>query len=156
MDLVPLEDVPETGWKLVLEGEDQAGRIVALIHEDTEALRRMAVFDVVVNNADRKGDHILPVADGHRYGVDHGLTLHSDHKLRTVLWGWIGEALSDGELAGIDRVLAGLDGELGAKLADLLTAEEIEALAARCVQLRSTAVFPAPSGGMPAVPWPLF
>ena len=156
VDLVPLEDVPETGWKLVLEGEDQAGRIVALIHEDTLALRRMAVFDVVVNNADRKGDHILPMGVGHRYGVDHGLTLHSDHKLRTVLWGWIGEALSAEELAGIDRVLAGLNDELGQQLAELLTADEIEALAARCSRLRTTAVFPAPSGGMPAVPWPLF
>ena len=156
VDLVPLDDVPESGFKLVLEGEDQSGQIVALLHEDTAALRRMAVFDVVVNNADRKGNHVLAMPGGHRYGVDHGVTLHAEHKLRTVLWGWIGEKLTDEELAGIDRVLAGLDGELGEKLADLLTAEEIEALAARCVRLRSTAVFPGPSGGMPAVPWPLF
>ncbi|MER1996637.1 MAG: SCO1664 family protein [Arthrobacter sp.] len=156
VDLVPLEDVPESGVKLVLEGEDPAGRIVALIHEDSAALRRMAVFDVVVNNADRKGDHVLSMPGGHRFGVDHGLTFHAEHKLRTVLWGWIGEPLSAGELEGIDRVLAGLDGELGEKLAGLLTAEEIEALAARCARLRSTAVFPGPRGGMPAVPWPLF
>ena len=102
--------MPETGWKHVLEGEDENGRIVALIHEDTPALRRMAVFDVVVNNADRKGDHILAMADGHRYGVDHGLTFHSDHKLRTVLWGWMGDALSAEELDGIDRVIAGTAG----------------------------------------------
>ncbi|MCC3283328.1 SCO1664 family protein [Arthrobacter caoxuetaonis] len=156
VDLVSVEDVPESGWKLALEGEDQAGRIVALIHEDTPALRRMAVFDVVVNNADRKGDHVLPMPGGHRYGVDHGVTLHAEHKLRTVLWGWIGEPLSAEELEGVDRVLAALDGELGAKLEELLTAEEIEALAARCARLRSTAVFPGPRGGMPAVPWPLF
>ncbi|MER2138394.1 MAG: SCO1664 family protein, partial [Arthrobacter sp.] len=91
VDLVPLEDVPSSGWKLVLEGEDPAGRIVALIHEDSAALRRMAVFDVVVNNADRKGDHVLSMPGGHRFGVDHGLTFHAEHKLRTVLWGWIGE-----------------------------------------------------------------
>ncbi|MCC3298455.1 SCO1664 family protein [Arthrobacter caoxuetaonis] len=156
VDLVSVEDVPESGWKLALEGEDQAGRIVALIHEDTPALRRMAVFDVVVNNADRKGDHVLPMPSGHRYGVDHGVTLHAEHKLRTVLWGWIGEPLSAEELEGVDRVLAALDGELGAKLEELLTAEENEALAARCARLRSTAVFPGPRGGMPAVPWPLF
>ena len=64
--------------------------MVALVHEDSPALRRMAVFDLVVNNADRKGDHILAMTDGHRHGVDHGLTFHSDHKLRTVLWGWAG------------------------------------------------------------------
>ncbi|MGW9404173.1 SCO1664 family protein [Arthrobacter sp. NPDC055585] len=156
VDLVPLDEVPESGFKLVLEGEDQKGQIVALLHEDTAALRRMAVFDVVVNNADRKGNHVLAMPGGHRYGVDHGVTLHAEHKLRTVLWGWIGEKLTDEELEGIDRVLTALEGELGEKLAELLTAEEIEALAARCVRLRMTAVFPGPSGGMPAVPWPLF
>ena len=57
-----------------------------------------------------QGDHILAMADGHRFGVDHGLTCHSEHKLRTVLWGWIGEALSAEELAGIDRVHEGLGG----------------------------------------------
>ncbi|WAP50629.1 SCO1664 family protein [Arthrobacter sp. ATA002] len=156
VDLVPADEVPATGWKQVLEGEDQSGRIVALIHEDTPALRRMAVFDVVVNNADRKGDHILAVGGGHRYGVDHGLTFHSGHKLRTVLWGWIGAELSAEELAGIDRLIEELNGGLGRKLAELLTPEETASLAARCARLRSVGCFPAPSGGMPAVPWPLF
>ena len=63
------------------------------MHEDSAPLRRMAVFDVVVNNADRKGGHVLAMADGHRYGVDHGVTFHVEHKLRTVLWGWVGEPL---------------------------------------------------------------
>jgi len=88
--------------------------------------------------------------------VDHGLTCHSDHKLRTVLWGWIGEALSAEELAGVASLLASLEGELGAKLAELLTAEEIASLTAPCARLRSAGRFPAPSSGMPAVPWPLF
>ena len=130
--------------------------MVALIHEDSPALRRMAVFDVVVNNADRKGDHILAMSGGHRHGVDHGLTFHRDHKLRTVLWGWLGDALTVEELEGIDRVSAALDGELGRNLADLLTAEEIASLAARCARLRLAGRFPAPSGQMSAVPWPLF
>jgi uncharacterized repeat protein (TIGR03843 family) len=156
VDLVAVDEVPETGWKEVLQGEDQSGRIVALVHEDTPALRRMAVFDVLVNNADRKGDHVLAMGDGHRYGVDHGLTFHQDHKLRTVLWGWIGDALSPEELEGINRVLSGLDGELGFQLSELLTAEEIASLAARCNRLRRRGQFPAPSGDMPAVPWPLF
>jgi uncharacterized repeat protein (TIGR03843 family) len=156
VELVATDEVPETGWKPVLEGEDQDGRAVALIHEDTPALRRMAVFDVIANNADRKGDHILAMPGGHRHGVDHGLTFHEDHKLRTVLWGWMGDELTPEELAGVDRILAGLDGDLGRELAELLTAEEIAALAARSTRLRSAARFPEPSGQMPAVPWPLF
>jgi uncharacterized repeat protein (TIGR03843 family) len=156
VDLVATDDVPESGWKHVLEGQDEEGRMVALVHEDTPALRRIAVFDVVVNNADRKGAHILAMRDGHRHGVDHGLTFHQDHKLRTVLWGWLGDALTAEETDGVDRVSEGLHGELGQKLADLLSAEEIAVLAERCARLRSAGRFPAPRGAMPAVPWPLF
>ena len=156
VNLVATDHVPETGWKHVLEGRDESGRMVALVHEDSPALRRMAVFDVVVNNADRKGDHILAMTDGHRHGVDHGLTFHRDHKLRTVLWGWLGEALTAGERDGVERVSEGLHGGLGRNLADLLSAEEIASLAARCARLRLAGRFPAPSGEMSAVPWPLF
>ena len=116
----------------------------------------MAVFDLIVNNADRKGDHILAMADGHRYGVDHGLTFHREHKLRTILWGWLGDELSAEEREGIDRVSDGLHGELGQHLRELLSTDEIAALAARCAELRAEGRFPAPSGQMPAVPWPLF
>lgn len=156
VDLVATDDVPDEGWKHVLDGSDENGLSVTLIHEDSPALRRMAVFDVIVNNADRKGDHILAMPDGHRHGVDHGLTFHRDHKLRTVLWGWIGDELTADELDGIDRVGEGLRGDLGRDLAELLTAEEIESLAARCSTLRSAERLPEPSGEMPAVPWPLF
>ncbi|WP_247827761.1 SCO1664 family protein [Arthrobacter antioxidans] len=156
VDLVAADDVPEAGWKQVLEGQDETGRMVALVHEDTPVLRRMAVFDAVVNNADRKGDHILAVADRHRYGVDHGLTFHRDHKLRTVLWGWIGDELTADELEGVGRVSEGLRGVLGRHLAELLTAEEVSSLAARCAALRATGRFPGPRGEMSAVPWPLF
>ena len=108
----------------------------------------MVVFDVVVNNADRKGAHILAMPGGHRYGVDHGLTLHMEDKLRTVLWGWLGEAERD----GVGRVLGGLDGELRRELAKLLGAKEIGALAERCTRLLDDGIFPAPSGLTPAVP----
>ena len=156
VDLLAAEEVPQSGWKHVLKGQDETGRIVELIHEDSPVLRRMAVFDILVNNADRKGNHILAMPGGHRYGVDHGLTFHQEHKLRTVLWGWLDETLTDEEAAGIDRVSQELGGELGARLEDLLSAEEIAALAARCTMLRAAGRFPAPSGQMPAVPWPLF
>lgn len=156
VDLIAADHVPESGWKQVLKGQDENGGIVALVHEDSSALRHMAVFDVIVNNADRKGDHILTMTGGHRHGVDHGLTFHRDHKLRTVLWGWQGDTLTAEEVDGIDRVVEGLRGELGRDLADLLSAEEIASLAARCTKLRLAGQFPAPSGDMPAVPWPLF
>ena len=156
VDLVPADAVPDTGWRQVLDGRDQNDRLVSLIHEDSAALRRMAVFDIIVNNADRKGDHILAMPDGHRHGVDHGLTFHAEHKLRTVLWGWLGDDLSSDELSGIDRISALLTGDLGVNLAALLTPAEIDALAGRCDRLRADPRFPAPQGEMPAVPWPLF
>jgi uncharacterized repeat protein (TIGR03843 family) len=156
VDLIERERASDSGWKSVLEGVDEDDQSVTLVHEDTAALRRMAVFDLVVNNADRKGDHILALPDGHRHGVDHGLTFHRDYKLRTVLWGWMGDALTADELEGVDRIGEGLQGALGDDLADLLSAPEIAALAARCSAVRSAGRFPEPAGGMPAVPWPLF
>jgi uncharacterized repeat protein (TIGR03843 family) len=156
VDLVSPDAVPDEGWRHVFDGSDENDRPVTLIHEDSAALRRMAVFDIVVNNADRKGGHILEMPDGHRHGVDHGLTFHVEHKLRTVLWGWLGDELEADELEGIERVRAGLAGELGDTLGELLGPLEISAFAARCDRLRSDARFPAPHGEMPAVPWPVF
>jgi uncharacterized repeat protein (TIGR03843 family) len=156
VDVVSADAVPAEGWRAVFESSDEQDRPVTLIHEDSLELRRMAVFDIVVNNADRKGGHILPMADGHRHGVDHGLTFHVEHKLRTILWGWLGEELNADELAGIQRVRSCLAGELGHSLAGLLSDFEIAAFAARCDRLGSNGRFPAPHGEMPAVPWPLF
>lgn len=156
VDLVAAGQMPADGWRHVFDGIDGEDRPVSLIHEDTPALRRMAVFDILVNNADRKGGHVLEMADGHRYGIDHGLTFHADHKLRTVLWGWQGQDLQPNELEGIDRVRSALTGELGITLPELLSEFEIDALAARCTELLREARFPAPRGHMPAVPWPPF
>jgi uncharacterized repeat protein (TIGR03843 family) len=154
--LVATDGMPGEGWCHVFDGLDEHDRPVSLIHEDSAALRRMAVFDIVVNNADRKGGHVLEMADGHRHGVDHGLTFHSDHKLRTVLWGWRGHALHPEELAGVERVRSALAADLGDTLAALLTEAEIAVLAARCDRLLRQGQFPAPRGDMPAIPWPPF
>ena len=156
VDVVPARDVPAQGWRAVFQGVDDDDQPLTLIHEDSPALRRMAVFDVVVNNADRKGGHILATGNGHRYGVDHGVTFHVEHKLRTVLWGWRGEALDAAEVAGVERVREQLDGALGAQLSDLLDDDELAALATRCDRLLRTGTFPGPSGDMPAFPWPFF
>ncbi len=154
--LVAAGNVPDEGWRHVFDGYDARDRPVALIHEDTVPLRRMAVFDIVTNNADRKGGHILEMTGGHRHGIDHGLTFHSEHKLRTVLWGWVDEPLQPYELEGIERVREALAGELGEQLTDLLTGFELAALAARCDRLLRKKRFPRPHGGMPAIPWPPF
>ncbi len=156
VDLVPADQVPDAGWRFVFDATDEDDRPVALIHEDTSPLRRMAVFDVIVNNADRKGAHILEMAGGHRHGVDHGLTFHVEHKLRTVLWGWVGEPLTPEELAGVESVLTQLGGSLGASLSALVSDLELAAFAGRCDRLLTDGRFPEPRGDMPAVPWPLF
>ena len=149
------DEVPE-GWRPVFEGLDDADREVVLAHEDTAALRRMAVFDVVTNNADRKGGHVLEMTDGHRYGVDHGLTFHHENKLRTVLWGWYGEPLGDEAVAGVQRLLHALGDGLADELAEHLTDLEVDTFARRCRRLLDRAVLPVPRGEWPVIPWPPF
>lgn len=156
VDVVPSGDGVADGSRVVLEGTDEEGRPVVLVHEDSPALRRMAVLDVLLNNADRKGGHVLPMPGGHRFGVDHGVTFHVEPRLRTVLWGWVGEPLDAGEHAGVRRVLDGVAGDLGAALAGLLAEPEVAALTDRCARLLREGRFPGPEGDMPAVPWPLF
>ena len=144
------------GFRHVFDGVDQHDQPISLVHEDSPALRRMAVFDVVVNNADRKGGHVLEMTDGHRYGVDHGVTFHTDPKLRTVLWGWAGERLTDEEAAGLERLQGALAGELADALVAHLTAPEVERTVARCTRLAARGRFPEPHGDWPVIPWPPF
>ena len=155
VDIVPEGAVPQ-GWCHVFDGLDGHDRPVSLVHEDSPPVRRMAIFDVLVNNADRKGGHVLAMPDGHRYGVDHGVTFHTDHKLRTVLWGWLDDALTASELQGVERLRGLLHDELGARLHQLLTEAEVAAFDRRCAQLLATGVLPAPRGDGPAIPWPPF
>ena len=144
------------GMLPVFEGLDDQDRDVTLVHEDSAPLRRMAVFDVITNNADRKGGHVLEMTDGHRYGVDHGLTFHHEPKLRTVLWGWHGYALEAEHLNGVEKVLTALAGDLGDTLADHLTDLEIDTFSRRCRRLLDRGVMPSPRGEWPMIPWPPF
>ncbi|WP_309646876.1 SCO1664 family protein [Nocardioides sp.] len=153
--LVEEGQVPE-GWRHVFDGIDGRDVAVSLIHEDSTALRRMALFDVVVNNADRKGGHVLAMSDGHRYGVDHGIAFHHEHKLRTVLWGWQGEPLSDEEAETVRRVRAAISNGLGDRLSQHLTDLEVDALDRRCRRLLDAGALPTSSGDWPAIPWPPF
>lgn len=156
VDIVGEGQVPQ-GFRHVFDGLDAHDQPVSLVHEDSPALRRMALFDVVVNNADRKGGHVLPMAGGHRHGVDHGLTFHVEHKLRTVLWGFVGEPITDDESEGLRRLAAELDGGLGATLADLLTEDEVVVTARRLRRLLADGTFPPPATSRyPVIPWPPF
>jgi uncharacterized repeat protein (TIGR03843 family) len=129
---------------------------VVLAHADDDRLRRMAVLDTVLNNADRKGGHVLPLPVGTVHGVDHGVTFHVEPKLRTVLWGWAGEPLRDEEDRVLARLAEGLDGDLGSELATLLTRREVHAVQRRVGRLRGDARLPFPVEGWPAIPWPPF
>jgi uncharacterized repeat protein (TIGR03843 family) len=153
--IVPAGSVP-VGWCHVFDGLGADDRPVSLIHEDSEALRRMAVFDVVVNNADRKGGHVLEMAGGHRHGIDHGICFHSQPKLRTVLWGWAGLPLTAQEADGVRRVRALLDADLGRALEAYLSAWDLEALAYRCDALLARGTLPEAGEDWPSVPWPPF
>ena len=157
VDLCPAEAVPP-GYLHVLDAMDDDGRHVALVHEDSEPLRHMAVFDVLVNNADRKGGHVLAMSDGHRYGVDHGVCFHVDNKLRTVLWGWARERLDPGDRAAVTVLASRLadDEALRSTLCELLTGAEVAALGGRCDALVGRGRMPVPSGSWPAIPWPAF
>lgn len=153
--LVPAGRVPD-GWCHVFDGVDAQDREVSLIHEDSTPLRRMALFDVVINNADRKGGHVLEMADGHRYGVDHGVSLHHEPKLRTVLWGWLGDELTEEERTAVRTVRAAVAGPVGETIAEHLTDLEMEALLGRCDRLLADGRLPEPHGEWPAIPWPPF
>jgi uncharacterized repeat protein (TIGR03843 family) len=140
---------------------DEDVDLVALARRDDHAgLREMAVFDAVVNNADRKIGHLLPVPDGHLYGCDHGVTFSEDYKLRTVLWQWRGKALPRHSVDALRRLAGGLvpgapeGGWLADELGKYLTSGEIEATRGRINTLLKHRVHPYPPDDWPAVPWP--
>lgn len=155
VDVVPDGPLPP-GYLHVLDATGGDDEPVMLVHEDTAALRRIAVFDVVTNNTDRKGGHVLTAPGGHRWGVDHGVCFHVEDKLRTVLWGWGGLPLEDDEREALEDVLVGLVGELRERLEELLRVDEVDAVAERCERLLRRGVLPSPRGGWPSIPWPPF
>jgi hypothetical protein len=123
---------------------------------DEIQLRKMALFDAIINNTDRKIGHLLPRNDGKLFGCDHGVTFHSENKLRTVLWQWAGSELMLEEIDALKKLLETLKSTDGDRLADLITDVELDALYERINKLISTKVFPLPSTEWPAIPWPAF
>jgi uncharacterized repeat protein (TIGR03843 family) len=165
----------ELGWNLVpptiyrRKGPLGAGSLQVFIpHEedyhyfnferrDIERLRPFVIFDIIVNNADRKGSHILKAEDGHLFGIDHGLCFHREDKLRTVIWDFAGDPLPQGMCADLENLLRKLQPgqDFHDRLRDYLQAGEIKALEGRILRLLSDGIFPRPPSSERPFPWPL-
>ncbi len=135
---------------------DETADVWAIVNRPDERLRRIALFDAAVNNADRKGGHLLPTATGELYGVDHGICFAAEPKLRTILWDWRGGAIAPDELEVLRSLRTQLDGPLCESLQTLLAPIELRAFEVRLDRLLRTKVFPQPSPDRMAVPWPPF
>ena len=136
VDVVP-PDFDEPGWIAVLEAEDHRERPVLLVHADDDRLRDMALLDVVINNADRKGGHVLaePEPASRVCGCDHGVCFHEEPKLRTVLWGWADEPLRDRDTEMLRVLDERCRGDLGDELEQHLSRVEVNAVRYRIDRL---------------------
>jgi len=157
-----------TGMVQLWIAEDESYDLVAAInHGSQPQLQRVALLDAVLNNSDRKVSHLLPVtgelpADLHIYGVDHGVSLGVQNRLRTVLWQWAGDPIPDEGLEVLGRLEAEWEsGEAGRPslpglLTELLTTAEVRAVRRRIQRLLSRQRFPTPPQDWPAIPYPAY
>jgi hypothetical protein len=165
----------ELGWGLVpptiyrRKGPLGAGSLQAFIphnhdlhffnfgRDDLERLRPFVAFDILANNADRKGGHILKANDGRLFSIDHGLCFHREDKLRTVIWNFAGEPIPESICSDLERfALKLLPGqEFHQALRTLLLVSEIKSMHKRILRLLAAGVFPAPPGSQRPFPWPL-
>jgi uncharacterized repeat protein (TIGR03843 family) len=130
---------------------------LALEEPDVDAVARIAAFDVVINNADRKSGHVLLADDGALWAIDHGVSFHVQPKLRTVIWELAGQSLPADIRADLQAFAAELEvpgSDARRSLATLLNAAELEALAARSRGLLDAGIFPEADPTRRAIPWP--
>lgn len=162
------------GWQIVpptvlREGARGQGTMQFFIDHDPEVhyftlddalkmqLQRMAIFDVVVNNADRKGGHCLLDSASHIWGIDHGLTFHQAHKLRTVIWDYAGQPIPTNLLADLQTLYDQVCDDASPyrqRLDPLLAIGEVTALEHRLRKLLRLRTYPVPSASGPNYPWP--
>jgi hypothetical protein len=134
---------------------DESIDLALFYREDNPLLREMALFDAVINNTDRKIGHLIPTLDGKLFGCDHGVTFHEEDKLRTVLWQWSSQQLTDAEIDSLKNLLSKIKSE-EELLTSLISDKEFGALIGRVERLLAEGTFPEPSDQWPAVPWPPF
>jgi uncharacterized repeat protein (TIGR03843 family) len=159
-DLVPLTILRDGPYGLGMVQQwvhiDENIDLAKFFATDHPQLRSMALFDAIINNTDRKIGHLLPLDEKTLFGCDHGVTFHTDDKLRTVLWQWADEPFTPEEIALLEKAQLSLAGELRQLLAPLLTVQEIQETTRRVAELLSSGTFPLPNPDWPAVPWPAF
>ena len=146
-----------TGSLQLFVEHDPGMHYLALEDEKRAPFRKVALFDLVVNNADRKSGHLIFGDDGRWWAIDQALCFHASPKLRTVIWDFIGEHFSEEEVNVLQRLKAALEPkcDLSQSLKDLLQEEEIAAIRARLRILLEQGSFPEPVPGHRPVPWPL-
>ena len=135
---------------------DESVDLASFFSTDDSQLRKMALFDAIINNTDRKIGHLLPRPDGKLFGCDHGVTFHHDFKLRTVLWQWAGDLFTADEEQTLSDLAQKLKENKVDNLSSLITVAEYQALLARVDDLLKNRTFPMPSHDWPAIPWPAF
>jgi len=125
--------------------------------EDRDNLRSAVVFDYLINNADRKGGHILRDKQNHLWLIDHGICFHEEYKLRTVLWDYRGEQIPTDLLNDVESFIGKIrneDSRLSQRLRSLISDREIDAMISRAGFLIATHTFPEPDELRRAYPYP--
>ena len=134
---------------------DQGEHYFTLAERYPSEFRRVAAFDIVVNNADRKAGHCLLGEDGRIYVVDHGVCFSEEPKLRTVIWDFIGDPLEDDVRSDLRRLAGEVHGgPVREELANLLAPSELECLESRAEEVASLERFPEPGEDHRPFPWP--
>lgn len=123
---------------------------------DIERLRPVVLFDLLINNADRKGSHVLVDQDNHMWLIDHGISFHKDDKLRTVIWDFAGESIPEDLCRSLSRFEAQFkpDSEFLEQLRHYLSTQEVNALANRTRRLLASRQYPDPQPNRRPYPWP--
>lgn len=135
---------------------DEQVDLELFFREDESQLRSVALLDAIINNTDRKIGHLLPRADGKLFVCDHGVTFHEENKLRTVLWQWAGQNLTQEEFERLSRFSLYLESDDAVEIQDLITPREYLALQDRTRFLIEKRTFPEPNPNWPHIPWPPF
>lgn len=160
LHLVPptvLRDGPYgTGMVQLWIDIDESVDLMEFFKEDHAELRKIALLDLITNNTDRKIGHLIPTSEGAVYGCDHGVTFHTEDKLRTVLWQWAKQPFSPAELELLQLARMLIATEKRDVVLGLIEEEELDATVDRIDRALVEKCFPEPNPDWPAVPWPPF